>query len=184
MLKLSFLRFKDARIEEAEIAHQQEKMSKNQFFVFIKRMEALNLSYQHSTITDIIEEDEEYITIIYHVITTKATIVDYGGANKYKPIFLYYDDVKNKSFYSIPLTYVHKLRKTDYFNYFVLKNEESFKIDGIDLQRKLAKSLSKIIELNKFKSLNVNKNCLDLLPSNIDPDEIFPDSEYNDFITS
>lgn len=183
MLKTSFLRFKEVRIEEAEIAYQQNKMSKQQFLVFLKRMNALDRSYQHLIIIDIIEEDEEYVTFIYNVITTKSGIVDYGGPNKYKSIFVYHEDVKDKALYTLPITYRQKARRDDFFKYFVLKNKETFKNDGIDLQRKLAFRLKKVAEVTKFKSLNVNKDCLNLLPSDIVPDETFTDSEYSDFIT-
>jgi len=183
-LETSFLNLKNIIIEEAKNAFNQEKISEKQFLVLIKRMNALDLSYKHSTITDIIEEDDTYVTIIYHVITTNKKVVDYGGPNYYKPLLLHHDDIKNKDFFSIPLTYKHKLCRTDYFEYFVLKNNESFKNDSIELQRELATSLRKITDVTKFKLLDVNKNCLDLLYGEIDPDEVFPDSEYSDFITS
>ena len=91
-----FIKFKAKRLEAADSAFHNEKISKDQFLVYVKRMNVLDLSYVHSTITDIIEEGyykenekEEYVKIIYHVITTKPTLVDYGGPNKFKPIHLY-----------------------------------------------------------------------------------------------
>ena len=182
--KIPFSKYKKTRKEEATDAYNKNEMSKDQHLAFFKRMDALNLSYNHSTIIDIIEEDEHYITIIYHVITTNEKKVDYGGPNEFTPILLYHDDIKNKNFYTIPLTYKHKLRRADYDEYFVLKNNESFKNDSIELQRELATCLKKITEVTKFKLLDVNKKCLELLPSEIDPDEDFPDSDYSDFITS
>src|ERR1700748_1143756 len=182
--KISFFKFKNKRKKEANDAYNENKMSKDQHIAFFKRMDALNLSYNHSMITDIIEEDEEFFTILYHVITTNDKEVDYGGPNKFTPIFLYHDNIKNKDFYTIGLTYKHKLRRADYDKYFVLKNKESFKNDSIELQRELATNLKKKTEITKFKLLDVNKKCLDLLPSEIDPDEEFPDSDYSDFITS
>ena len=182
--KIPFSKYKKTRKEEATDAYNKNEMSKDQHLAFFKRMDALNLSYNHSTIIDIIEEDEHYITIIYHVITTNEKKVDYGGPNEFTPILLYHDDIKNKNFYTIPLTYKHKLRRADYDEYFVLKNNESFKNDSIELQRELATCLKKITEVTKFKLLDVNKNCLDLIYSEIDPDEEFPDSDYSDFITS
>jgi len=184
MLETSFLNLKNVIIEEVNIAFKKKLISKEQLFVTLKRMNAIDLSYRHSTITDIIEEDDTYVTIIYHVITTNKNIVDYGGPNKYTPLFLYHDNIKNKDFYSIPLTYKQKLRRTDYFEYFVLKNNKSFKNDSIELQRELATSLKKITEVTKFKLLDVNKNCLDLIYSEINPYEEFPDSIYGDSITS
>jgi len=98
-LETSFLNLKNIIIEEAKNAFNQEKISEKQFLVLIKRMNALDLSYKHSTITDIIEEDDTYVTIIYHVITTNKKVVDYGGPNYYKPLLLHHDDIKNKDFF-------------------------------------------------------------------------------------
>ena len=182
--KIPFSKFKNKRKKEATDAYKKNEMSKDQHLAFFKRMDALNLSYNHSTLIDIIDEDEEYVTIIYHVITTHEKEVDYGGPNKFKPILLYHDNIKNKDFYTIGLTYKHKLRITDYNEYFVLKNNESFKNDSIELQRELATRLKKETEIIKFKLLDVNKKCLDILPSEIDPNEEFPDSDYSDSITS
>ena len=97
----------------------------NQFIVLAKRIEALNLSYVHAIIGDIanwrneaLNNDKDKIQIIYHVITTKPTTVDYGGPNKFKPIFLYHDMNTSISYYTIPLTYLLTLRREEYTNYF------------------------------------------------------------------
>ncbi len=89
--KKPFSNFKKIRLEEADYV-LKKIINYDQYISFYKRMKAFDLSYIHSTITDIIEEDEEYYTIIYHVITTKGKEVDYGGPNKFNPIFLYHDD--------------------------------------------------------------------------------------------
>ena len=184
MLETTFRELKNIIIENSNDAYNKKLISTKQHIVVLKRLNALDVSYKHSTILDIVEEDEKHVTIIYHVITTNENKVDYGGPNEFKPIFLYHDNIKNKDFYTIPLTYKHKLRRTDYEEYFVSKNNESFKNDSIELQRELAMRLKNITEVKIFKLLDINKNCLDLIYSEIDPNEEFPDSDYSDFITS
>lgn len=181
---VSFKFFKAERIKEANSALQKKQITPEQFHVFLKRMNALDLSYVHSHIEDIIEEHQDTYTVIYHIITTSKKDVDYGGPNKFKPIFLYHHDIKNKDFYTIALTYIHKIKRADYYNAFVFKQGEAFKNDSIDLQRKLAKNLKDIREKITFKMLNVNKQCLDLPFSQIDPAEKLQDSEYVEHITS
>lgn len=72
---------------------QQKKINKDQFLIYTKRLNALDLSYVHATIGDIankhvsVKGDEDYITIIYHMITTKRTIVDYGVQMYLHPSF-------------------------------------------------------------------------------------------------
>lgn len=185
---ISFIKYKAKSIVEAEEALKQKKISKDQFLVYVKRMNALDFSYVHATISDIIEynivkENEEYITINYHVITTKPTLVDYGGPNTFKPIFLYYDEKTNITYYTIPLTYIQTLRKKEYISYFLEKNKEVFKNDTIDVQNCLAFNIKKISEINNFKMLNINEKCLKTNFSDIIPNEEFPDSIYSRNIT-
>src|ERR1700760_1198616 len=184
MLETTFRELKNIIIENSNDAYNKKLISTKQHIVVLKRLNALDVSYKHSTIMHIVEEDDKYVTIIYHVITTNENKVDYGGPNEFTPIFLYHDDIKNKDFYTIGLTYKHKLRRTDYEEYFVSKNNESFKNDSIELQRELAMRLKNITKVKIFKLLDINKNCLDLIYSEIDPDEELPDSDYSDFITS
>jgi hypothetical protein len=111
-------------------------------------------------------------------------VVDYGGPNKFKPIHLLYDETKKKDFYAIPLTYKHKLKSSDYSYFFVNKNKEVFKNDSTQLQHELAAAIRKVTNNVTFKLLDVNKSCLDLLPSEIEPNEVFVDNtEVNDLIT-
>jgi hypothetical protein len=184
----SFIKYKAKSIIEAEEALKQKKISKDQFLVYVKRMNALDLSYVHATISDItqyniVKENEEYITINYHVITTKPTLVDYGGPNTFKPIFLYYDEKINISYYTIPLTYIQTLKKKEYISYFLEKNKKVFKNDTIDVQNYLAFNIKKISEINNFKMLNINEKCLKTSFSNIIPNEEFPNSIYSRDIT-
>lgn len=185
----SFIKYKAKFILEAEEALKQKKISKDQFLVYVKRMNALDLSYVHATISDIIQynivkEDEEYVTINYHVITTKPTLVDYGGPNIFKPIFLYYDEKTKITYYTIPLTYIQTLKKKEYISYFLEKNKEIFKNDTTDVQNYLAFNIKKISEINNFKMLNINEKCLKTSFSDIIPNEEFPNSIYSRDITS
>jgi len=181
----AFIKYKATRIAEEVL--KQKKMSKDQFLVFVKRLNAIDLSYMHATICDIIknsiEENEEYFTIIYHVITTKPTIVDYGGPNRFKPIFLYHNKEANLEYYTIPLTYLQKLKKKDYIKFYVLKNKEAFKNDTEEVQNDLAYNIKRVSEINTFQMLDVNEKCLNIILSEIISDEIFPDSIYSKNIT-
>jgi hypothetical protein len=185
----SFIQHKARILKEAEEALKQKKMSAEQFLVFAKRINALDLSYVHATIGDIVEhnifkEDEEYITICYHVITTKPTVVNYGGPNSFNPIFLYSDKETKITYYTIPLTYIQTLKKKEYISFFLDKNKEVFKNDTIDVQNNLAYNLKKISEINNFKMLNINEKCLNINLSDIDPKEEFPDSIYSRNLTN
>jgi hypothetical protein len=152
-------------------------------------MNALDLSYVHATISDItqyniVQENEEYVTINYHVITTKPTLVDYGGPNIFKPIFLYYDEKTKITYYTIPLTYILTLKRKEYVSYYLEKNKEAFENDTIDIQNSLAFNIKKISEINNFKMLNINEKCLKNSSfSDIMPDEEFPSSIYSRDIT-
>jgi hypothetical protein len=184
----SFIKYKTKFIREAEEAFNQKKISKDQFLVCVKRMNALDLSYVHATISDItqyniVQENEEYVTINYHVITTKPTLVDYGGPNTFKPIFLYYDEKTNITYYTIPLTYILTLKKKEYVSYYIGKNKEAFENDTIDVQNYLAFNIKKISEITNFKMLNINEKCLKTNFSDIIPDEEFPNSIYSRDIT-
>lgn len=187
---VTFLKHKNEVLEAAAAALKLKQIEVNQYVVIAKRINALNLSYVHATIGDIanwrkpvLNEDKEQITIVYHVITTKPTNVDYGGPNQFKPIFLYYDVNTNISYYTIPLTYMLTLRKEEYTNYFLSKNKEAFKNDTIEVQNQLAWSIKKVVQLNKFKLLNVNQKCINITLSDIEPNESFPDSIYNEDFT-
>ena len=148
----AFIRYKAMRIEKAEEAFKQKKISKDQFLVFLKRFNAIDLSYVHATICDIVaesvEDGEEYFTIVYHVLTTKPTIVDYGYPNIYKPIYLYYNEETDTTYYTIALTYVQKLKKKDYYAFYVLKNRKAFKNDTEEVQNTLANNIKKVTEVN------------------------------------
>lgn len=168
------------RMEEADNTYKAKEMDYMQWTVYLKRIASLNMAYTHSMIIDIIEESDESVTIIYHVITTKKKIVDCGGSNEFEPIYLCSNE-KEKNFYTIPLTYKQKLTKNDYNNYFITKQEHLK--DTIDFQRKLTFSLKQVANLNTFKLFDVNKDCLDLVPSKIDPNQIFENSPYNEKIT-
>jgi hypothetical protein len=183
-----FLRYKAMRIEKAEEAFKQKKISKDQFLVFLKRFNAIDLSYVHATICDIVsesvEDGEEYFTIVYHVLTTKPTIVDYGGPNIYKPIYLYSNKETNVTYYTIALTFVQKLKKKDYYAFYVLKNKKAFKNDTEEVQNTLAYNIKKVSEINTFQMLDVNKKCINISLDEIIPDEVFPDSIYSNNITN
>ena len=184
----SFIKYKGKCIAAAEEALKKDLIKKDQFLVYLKRINALDLSYAHATLIDIAEEQilkegDEYVTIIYHVITTKPIVVDYGGPNQYTPIFLYQNKETNTTYYTIPLTYVQTLKKDDYLNYFILKNKQVFKDHTSDVQNNLACSLKKVSEINTFKMLNINQKCLNLNFSEIIPTEEFPDSIYSNNIT-
>jgi hypothetical protein len=184
----NFLRYKAMRIAKVEEALKQKKISKDQFLVFVKRFNAIDLSYVHATISDIIEESvedgEEYVTIIYHVITTKPTIIDHGGPNQFKPIYLYHNKEADIVYYTIPLTYIQKLKKKDYIMFYVLKSKEAFKNDTDEVQNNLAYNIKKVSEITTFQMLDVNEKCLKDIPFNeIIPDEAFPISIYSKDIT-
>lgn len=91
--KNNYKQFKANAWSAAEEALQQKKINKDQFLIYTKRLNALDLSYVHATIGDIankhvsVKGDEDYITIIYHMITTKRTIVDYGVQMYLHPSF-------------------------------------------------------------------------------------------------
>jgi hypothetical protein len=187
-VKIPFIKYKAKAIEAAESALKQKIITNDQFLVYVKRMDALNLSFVHATIADIlkydiIKDNEEYYTIGYHVITTKPTLVDYGGPNTFKPLFLYNEKETNITYYTIPLTYVYTLKKKDFYTLFLEKNRKVFKNDTLDVQNSLAHSINKVSEINNFKMLNVNEKCLNINFSDIIPDEVFPDSIYSKDIT-
>ncbi len=153
-------------------------------------MNALDLSYVHATIGDIVnrhkivDEDNEHITIIYHVITTKPTLVDYGGGNVFSPLFLYKDPVTGTVYYTIALTYVWRLTRGEYYSYFLEKNKEVFKNDTEGVQQQLAISIKSVSEINEFKMLDVNEKCLNVTISEIISNEQFPVSTYSRDITN
>jgi hypothetical protein len=128
-------------------------------------------------VLDIINQDDINVKFMYHVITTQDKIVDYGGVNKYKPIFLCKDEVKNKNFYTIPLTYLRTLTREEFVNIFKYKEKSEFK-DSLELQKKITESLIKIEkEHGAFRQLDINKECLNMDVRKIDPKEMFPKKE-------
>ncbi len=172
----------------AEKSFKKEEISKDQFLVYVKRLNALDKSYVHSIVIDYLQEyliinEEEHLTIAYHVITTKSAEVDFGGPNKFKPQFLYYEETTNTTYYTIPLTYVQTLKRVDFNNDFLLSNELMFKNDTNPIKNQLASSIKKMAQSNDFCMLDVNKKCLNILPSDVIPDEKFPKSPYNEDLT-
>ena len=63
------------------------------------------------------------------------------------------------------------------------KNKEAFKNDTIDIQNQLACSIKSVVELKNFKMFNVNEKCINMMLRDIDPNESFPDSIYNNDLT-
>lgn len=140
---ISFLQYKANCLSAADKALEEKKISGDQFFVYTKRLNALDMSYVHSTVCDVIQdnimkENSVYVKVIYHVITTKPTKVDLGGPNRFKPILLYYDVNTGITYYTIGLTYERTLLKNDFINYFFLKNDQVFKNDTKEVQNNLA----------------------------------------------
>lgn len=182
-LKIPFSKFRKIRLAEAQVEFDKKKISAEQFLNFTQRMKALDLSYVHATIGDIIEENDEYVTVAYHVITTKCKPIDYGGPNRFTPMFLWNDETQKKDFFAIPVTFLHKMRRIDYQTIYSSRNDEVFKDNSIELKDRLSYSLNKLNEYNVFKLLDVNKYCLEVSFSEINTKEELPYSTFSKEIT-
>jgi hypothetical protein len=167
------------RIEEAQNLLKAGEMSSEQFLVYLKRMSTFDLSYsRHMVISDVVKKENGYVTIIYHVITTKGKELDYGGPNKFNPLLLYKDNIKNMKFFVAPITYLQKFKEEDYNKLFFLTKKKNFK-DSEELQIKLVNQLKDAVKTSSFVLFDVNKDCLDLVPKEIDINEKLPISTYN-----
>lgn len=178
----NFNNFIKLKINEGKTQLENEQVTKEQWLVYLERFKALDLSYVHTIILDIISKNETTIKFMYHVITTKDKIVNYGGPNQFKPIYLYTDE-KGTKFYTIPLTYIRILSKEEFVNVFKFKKESEFK-DNPEAQKKITEAL--IIAEKKFghfKQVDVNGDILYKNIKDIDPNESFPDKDSHYIIT-
>gem|GEM_PF-7035553 len=124
MVLCTYMELKAFCMYEAENSMKQGLMDYTHYLAYFKRFEGVNHSIQHASTFDIIEESDDYVTVIYHLITTSKEKVDYGGVNVFKVIHLYTDSTTGKVFYTIPLTYVIKLPKDEYNKYFNLNDKD------------------------------------------------------------
>jgi hypothetical protein len=171
-----------SKINEGNILLENKQITKEQLLIYIKRLKALEISYVHTIILDIISQNETTIKFMYHVITTKNKIVDYGGDNKFKPIYLY-TDKKGTKFYTIPLTYIRTLSKEEFANAFKFKKKSDFK-DDPEAQQKLTEALI-IVEkkFGCFRQVDVDNDCFHKNIIDIDPNESFPEKNECYIIT-
>lgn len=149
-----------------------------QYLTLQKRFRMLNTFYVHFMVIDKISEDEENITYIQHAVTTKDLEVDAGGPNKFKPVYLCHDKVYNIPLYTIPLTYVNKVKKEKFFEIFNLKKNINVKDQvlnnlQIETEKAVIDNLRHIMTLYKFKELHVQDDILNKSVYGIVPTEEF-----------
>jgi hypothetical protein len=129
---------------------------------------------QHTVVTEIINQTNESITFGYYIITTKPKEVNFGGINKFKPLYLCKDLIAGKSFYTIPVMFIDTLPKEDFDNIFEYKDLSKFK-DGYDRRRNFVDSIREL-ERNKeieFKEIHIKNDFFDKKIADIDFNTLF-----------
>jgi hypothetical protein len=140
---------------------------------------------QHTAVTEILNQTDESITFSYYIITTKPTEVNFGGDNKFKPLYLCKDLIAGKSFYTIPVIFIDRLPKTDFNNIFECKDLNNFK-DGYDRRRNFVDSIREL-EKNKkieFKEIHIRNDFFDKPIVDIDFNKLFKNKSENNLLTA
>jgi len=159
---------------------ESNSITKEQFTVLNRRYTMLERSYIHYMIIDKIEEDENFITYIQHVVTTKPREVNYGGSNKFTPLYLCEDKERGITLYTIPLTYINKVSSESFYQMFIKQQLTHYPdSQSLLLQKVAVTNLIYLMNLVKFRQVDIQADIINKSAKTIDPTEIFPYKDEN-----